>query len=63
MCILHPGAPYESSNDTELAAGDRIKVELDPDVWRMLQDGHGGWNEQMAIVSTHQLLYRSVSVY
>lgn len=49
------GALYEQPKETQFAAGDRIKVELDPDVWRAMQDGHGGWNELMAMVSTCRL--------
>ena len=45
------GAEYEPPKGTLLAAGDRIKVELDPDVWKRMQEGHGGWNELMSVVS------------
>ena len=34
----------------ELAAGDHVKVELDPDVWKRMQQGHGEWNDRMAEV-------------
>ena len=33
------------------AAGDRIKVVLNPDVWKLLQEDHGGWNDLMSVVS------------
>jgi E3 ubiquitin-protein ligase mind-bomb len=32
----------------DLAAGDNVKVELDPDVWKRMQQGHGEWNDRMA---------------
>ena len=44
------GAPYEPPKHREFAAGDRVKVELDPEVWQLLQNGHGGWNDMMAMV-------------
>ena len=44
------GAPYEPPQKTVLAAGDRIKVELNPDVWKVMQEGHGGWNDLMSVV-------------
>jgi len=33
------------------SCGDYVKVELDLDVLRLMQHGHGGWNEHMATVS------------
>ena len=44
------GAPYEPSREEEFAAGDSVKVELDPDVWKLMQNGHGGWNDLMSMV-------------
>ena len=44
------GAPYEPSREGEFVAGDSIKVELDPDVWKLMQNGHGGWNDLMGMV-------------
>ena len=44
------GAPYEPPKDGEFSAGDTVKVELDPDVWKLMQNGHGGWNDLMANV-------------
>ena len=35
----------------ELSAGDAVKVELDPDLFRIAQEEHGGWNDMMAEVS------------
>ena len=44
------GAPYEPLKEGEFAAGDSVKVELDPDVWKLMQNGHGGWNDRMSMV-------------
>ena len=44
------GAPYEPLREGEFAAGDTVKVELDPDVWKLMQNGHGGWNDLMGMV-------------
>ena len=41
------GAPCEFSGARVFAAGDVVKVELDPDVLKLLQEGHGGWNDLM----------------
>ena len=48
------GAPYVPPTEREFAAGDTVKVELDPEVWKMLQEGFGGWNDYMATVSMDQ---------
>lgn len=34
-----------------LVSGDNVRVQLDIDVFKAMQDGHGGWNESMAEVS------------
>ena len=44
------GAPYGPSSEGEFVAGDSIKVELDPDVCKLMQNGHGGWNDRMSMV-------------
>lgn len=35
----------------DLAAGDMVKVALNPDDWKAMQSGHGEWNDLMAEVS------------
>ncbi len=58
VCGLGPlGAPHQLENDAEFVARDQVKVELDPDVWKELQQDHGGWNDFMSLVRLHQ--YRS----
>ena len=48
--VVIAGAPYEPPREGEFAAGDTVKVELDPDVWKLMQNGHGGWNDLMGNV-------------
>ena len=48
VCI---GTPYESSRDGELVAGDQVKVELEFELVKLMQEGHGGWNDFMVPVS------------
>ena len=33
-----------------LASGDNVRVQLDIDVFKAMQDGHGGWNDSMSQV-------------
>ena len=32
--------------------GDKVRVELDEEIFKMMQEGHGGWDEQLLEVST-----------
>ena len=54
------GAPYEPLREEEFSAGDTVKVELDPDVWKLMQNGHGGWNDLMGMVRLS--VYRNLVV-
>ena len=49
MCYCS-GAPYLPPNPSELSAGDAVRVELDPDLFKIAQEDHGGWNDLMAEV-------------
>lgn len=40
-----------SSNGSAFATGDIVRVQLELDVFRVLQEGHGGWMDDMAEVS------------
>ena len=31
-------------------SGDRVKVQLEVEIFKMMQEGHGGWNDQMTEV-------------
>ena len=33
--------------------GDKVRVDLDVDKLKTMQEGHGGWNARMANVSMH----------
>jgi len=41
--------------------GDRVRVDLDVDVLKAMQDGHGGWHPKMADVCV-TWLYHVVTV-
>ena len=34
----------------ELAAGDTVRVDLDLEIVKLMQEGHGGWTDAMADV-------------
>ena len=36
--------------ESELSAGDAVRVELDPELFRAAQVDHGGWEDYMAEV-------------
>ncbi|XP_019848978.1 PREDICTED: E3 ubiquitin-protein ligase MIB2-like [Amphimedon queenslandica] len=40
--------PAGKGSDGGIAAGDQVRVQLDVDVFKALQEGHGGWNDDMA---------------
>ena len=47
------GAPYSPPKESEIMAGDLIQVELDVDIFKMMQnEEHGGWNDRMKMVAT-----------
>lgn len=60
------GATYIPPDESELSAGDAVKVELDPDLFKIAQEEHGGWNDAMAEVRTvcerEWMLCRSVNM-
>lgn len=43
-----PNAPPPPSKPHDFQAGDRVKVQLELEIFKMMQEGHGGWNDQMA---------------
>ena len=45
------GAPYIPCEHEELSAGNTVQVMLDPDLFRIAQEDHGGWNDRMAEVN------------
>ena len=42
------GAPHCPLDSSEFASSDYVCVELDAEVFEMLQQNHGGWNSAMA---------------
>ena len=40
-----------ASGHQYLAAGDTVKVELDVEILKLMQEQHGGWNDTMSTVS------------
>ena len=54
-CTCTVGGAVSSGSeggDYEFAAGDTVRVDLDPQTAKLMQEGHGGWNEAMTHVST-----------
>ena len=50
LCCLLTGKPYDEPPPSEgkgFASGDLIRISLEPEVFKALQQGHGGWNEEM----------------
>ena len=46
------GAPYSQPKPNEIISGNLVQVQLDADVFKMMQtEQHGGWNDRMAMVS------------
>ena len=48
---IYPGAPHCPPKPYEFASSDYVCVELDAEVFEMLQQMHGGWNSAMTNVS------------
>ena len=44
--------PAPSQGQSLLASGDNVRVQLDVDVFKAMQEGHGGWNDSMTEVSS-----------
>ena len=51
VCTILISAPTgrscEPLREDELAAGDNVKIELEWEVLKMMQEKHGGWNDVM----------------
>ena len=48
--IQEPTAASMDNLMPKFKAGDRVKVQLEVEIFRQMQEGHGGWNDQMAEV-------------
>ena len=53
---LPPGTPLPPPDPQEFSSGDYVRVELDQDVLRLMQEGHGGWSSDMGDVSIGMML-------
>ena len=40
-------SPPIFATSTSLVPGDRVRVQLEVEIVKMMQEGHGGWNDQM----------------
>ena len=45
-----PTAASTDNSTSKFKAGDQVKVQLEVEIFRQMQEGHGGWNDQMAEV-------------
>ncbi len=36
----------------QFKVGDKVRVDLEPEILKAMQDGHGGWNPRMAEVGS-----------
>lgn len=50
-----PGPPPDIPEEVMFAKGDKVKIALDQEAFRSMQEGHGGWNEKMNQVGTNDL--------
>ena len=51
--VIKERAPTAASTDystSKFKTGDRVKIQLEVEIFRQMQEGHGGWNDQMAEV-------------
>ena len=60
---IYPGAPHCPPKPYEFASSDYVCVELDAEVFEMLQQMHGGWNSAMANVSMGDTISGLVSAF
>lgn len=60
------GAPYSPPRESEIMAGDLVQVQLDLDIFKMMQnEEHGGWNDRMEMVrsSVYMMHIRVCELY
>ena len=51
ICVgVETGESGESGESGEFAAGDIVRVDLDMEIVKLMQEGHGGWTEAMTSV-------------
>lgn len=54
------GGPSIPPGPTEFSSGDVVQVELDVEVFMLLQEDHGGWNDKMKSVRVINVLSRDL---
>ena len=57
------GRSCEPLREDELVAGDNVKIELEWEVLKMMQEKHGGWNEVMMNVSQSYIKKKHFKIY
>ena len=61
-CLAAPGSP-RVTNVVTFSVGDKVKVIVDADRLREMQEGHGGWNPKMAeVISFFPLFIRNLFI-
>ena len=50
LTFLHTKEEHSHPVVHELSAGDGVRVELDPELFKVAQEDHGGWEDFMAEV-------------
>lgn len=54
--LNYAGKPLDDISDSPtVCSGDLVQVELDVEIFRMMQEGHGGWSDGMAKVRAVQV--------
>lgn len=60
-CLTFAGESSETTGSTVppvasiFKVGDKVRVDLEVEVLRVMQEGHGGWNPKMAEVSVAEV--------
>ena len=54
--VIFPGAPPCSPQPFEFASSDYVRMELDMEIFEMLQETHGGWNPAMSNVGVESVV-------
>lgn len=60
--FVFPGAPHRPPEPSEFASSDYVSMELDTEIFQMLQETHGGWNFAMADVYKFLVLEKLIAV-
>ena len=53
LCTV--GAPPAQVDPAAVSTGDRVRVELEPELFQAMQEGRGVWNDLMLNVSTEKV--------